>query len=156
MRLTRDPGASPRIFEWGSNLGSVANLLQNTLKIEKTPDFAHFILESGGGGRPTRFSKVQGSEPDLPLRQRHLCLSLGTTCGWKFTLPAPHGCAIAQNHRLIPSISVFAFVFDQAVETVIRSFREFSGITRQKTHAINCLIHKIVAVWMILVRNELI
>ena len=49
---------------------------------------------------------------------------------------------IAQNHRLIPSISVFAFVFDQAVETVIRSFREFSGITRQKTHAINCLIHK--------------
>ena len=70
-------GASPRILEWGGRIvGRVANLPQNTVKIEKTPDLGHFILESGGGGgRTTRFSKVRGSGPpnppvgDAPLHQ---------------------------------------------------------------------------------------
>ena len=52
----------------GRIVGGVVNLHQNTLKIEKTPHFGHFILESGG--RPPRFSKVRGLGSPTPPRRR--------------------------------------------------------------------------------------
>ena len=63
-------GASPRIFEWGGQIvGRVANLPQNTLKIEKTPDFGHFILESGGSNDPI-FKSAGVRTPRPPRRRR--------------------------------------------------------------------------------------
>ena len=63
------PGAeaSPRIFLSGGRIvGRVANLPQNTLKIGKTPDFGHFILESGGQGSTDQVFKSAGVRTPPP------------------------------------------------------------------------------------------
>ena len=54
----RRPGASPRIFEWGGGWEAKSNRRQGSqptpkyLKKRKTPDFDHFILESGRSNGP--------------------------------------------------------------------------------------------------------
>ena len=49
----------------GRIVGRVTNLPQNTLKIEKTPDFGHFILEFGGSTHPV-FKSAGVRTPDPP------------------------------------------------------------------------------------------
>ena len=50
--LTPGQGRRHGFLSGGRIVGRVANLLQNNTKIEKTPDFGHFILESGGSTDP--------------------------------------------------------------------------------------------------------
>ena len=59
-----DPGAYGFLSGRGRIVGRVANLPQNTLKIEKTPDFGHFIRESGGFETPG-FQKCGGQDPPV-------------------------------------------------------------------------------------------
>ena len=60
------PGASPRIFEWGTNRRQVANLSPKyPKKSENTPDLDYFILESGRG-RPLLNFSLEGTRPPPP------------------------------------------------------------------------------------------
>ena len=78
------PGASLRIFEWGGRIvGRVANLPQNTLKIGKTPDFGHFILESGGGSTRPVFKSAGVRTPPPPTLPSATPLRPTPTARWR-------------------------------------------------------------------------
>ena len=76
----RYSGASPRIFEWGGGLNRRQGG-QNTPKLGKTPDFGHFILESGGVDTPG-FQKCGGQDPPTPRRRRPWRY-LPTSCSYR-------------------------------------------------------------------------
>ena len=63
--LERIPPLGRRHGFLSRGVESSANLPQNTLKIGKTPDFGHFILESGGSNRPV--FKSGSGPPDAPV-----------------------------------------------------------------------------------------
>ena len=64
-------GASPRIFEWGSNRRQGGQPTPKYPKNRKIPDFGYFILESGGSNDPIfKGAEVSPPPPTLPRRRR--------------------------------------------------------------------------------------
>ena len=63
--LIRLPGASSRVFEWGTNRRQAANLPPKYSKNRKSNGFGPFILESGGG-RPLLNLSLGDTSPPSP------------------------------------------------------------------------------------------